>query len=86
MISILDFLKQELSPDYIGKAEIIDFSDYGIPQHRKRLITVYTRDEELLKHFEKFDLFYQIPLIIDLGITVKKNGLLFMILFIIFQA
>ena len=43
---IVDYVKDQLGEDYIGKAEVVNCADYGIPQTRKRLITIFTRDEE----------------------------------------
>ena len=41
---ILDVVRSVLAPDYVGEAYDIEFADYGVPQRRQRLITVYTRD------------------------------------------
>lgn len=46
-INILALLERELQPDYAGTAQVVEFADYGVPQRRQRLITVYTRDPEL---------------------------------------
>ena len=51
--SILDIIDTRLADDYVGKAYDIQFADYGIPQRRKRLITVYTRDEVAIEHYQK---------------------------------
>lgn len=44
--NIIDYIKEELSPDYIGAPEVVNCADYGIPQTRVRLITVFTRTEK----------------------------------------
>lgn len=41
--SILDAIGSRLSPEYVGDAYDVEFADYGIPQRRQRLITVYSR-------------------------------------------
>lgn len=41
---ILDIIEEKLSPAYAGYAYNIEFADYGVPQRRQRLITVYSRD------------------------------------------
>jgi DNA (cytosine-5)-methyltransferase 1 len=49
---ILEVIRTMLGRDYFGEAYDVDFADYGIPQTRKRLITVFTRDQngiDLLK-------------------------------------
>ena len=52
-INIIDYIKQQLFPKYIGTPEVIDVADYGIPQHRKRLITVLTRNHNGILEFNK---------------------------------
>ena len=49
---IVDYIFDEL-PGYVGKAEIVNCADYGIPQTRTRLITVLTRTVRGRKYFEK---------------------------------
>ena len=51
LVNIIDYIEQELGSGYEGKAEIVQFADYGIPQRRARLITIYSRDEKLKRHF-----------------------------------
>jgi len=41
---ILDIIQCSVHPGYVGAAYDIEFADYGVPQRRQRLITVYTRD------------------------------------------
>lgn len=43
---ILDVISDKLAPEYSGEAYNIEFADYGIPQRRQRLITVYSRDPD----------------------------------------
>lgn len=38
---ILDIIHSTLSESYVGRAYPVEFADYGIPQRRQRLITVY---------------------------------------------
>lgn len=51
--NIIDYIKDELSPDYMGRAEVVNCADYGIPQTRVRLITIFTRSENGKKYFKK---------------------------------
>lgn len=48
---ILDIILRYLGKSYEGEAYEVEFADYGIPQRRKRLITVYTRNEVALRHY-----------------------------------
>ena len=50
---ILEHIENELSPlGYVGGAQEVQFADYGVPQRRKRLITVYSRNPTLISHWE----------------------------------
>ena len=40
LVNIIDYIKHELGGEYFGTPTVIDVADYGVPQHRKRLITV----------------------------------------------
>ena len=42
---ILDIIEARLGADYAGRPYDLEFADYGVPQRRRRLITVYTRTE-----------------------------------------
>lgn len=43
-INIIDYIQRELGNEYVGRAQVVNCADYGIPQTRKRLITIFTRD------------------------------------------
>lgn len=50
--NIIDYVQRRLGKDYIGTAEVVACHDYGIPQRRKRLITIFTRDKNGKKFFK----------------------------------
>lgn len=50
---ILDIIHSNLQDEYIGQAYDVEFADYGIPQRRKRLITIYTRDKLAITYYEQ---------------------------------
>ena len=52
MRPILDVVSRALTPEYAGAAYVVEFADYGVPQRRQRLITVYTRDEAAKELFK----------------------------------
>lgn len=52
-IRILDFVARELGDEYVGKAEVVACEDFGIPQRRKRLITIFTREPGGKEYFRK---------------------------------
>jgi DNA (cytosine-5)-methyltransferase 1 len=53
LLNIIDYIKSELSYNYVGKEEIINCADYGVPQYRKRLITVFSRTKNGKKYFRE---------------------------------
>lgn len=55
-VNIIDHIKKRLT-GYIGKAEVVNFADYGVPQRRQRLITIFTKDKELQRYFEQYETF-----------------------------
>ena len=46
LINIIEYIHRELGDDYVGEPKVIDCADYGVPQHRVRLITVLTRTKK----------------------------------------
>ncbi len=51
LVNIIDHIKRRLGSIYCGAPVVIDAADYGVPQHRKRLITVLSRNENARKVF-----------------------------------
>jgi len=45
LVNILELVSRKLGNEYRGEAKVIEFADYGLPQRRKRLITVFTRNK-----------------------------------------
>ena len=77
-IRILDYIKENISNEYVMDYKVIDCADYGVPQHRKRLITVATRSDKGKQHFKNKKSFIPSPshgkyktLICDRWITLK---------------
>lgn len=56
-INIIDYVRNRLGDEYRGAAQVITCSDYGIPQVRKRLLTIFTRDEYGKKYFDFYGTF-----------------------------
>jgi len=55
-INIIDYIFKRLD-NYVGKAEVVNTADYGIPQIRKRLITILTRTDEGKELFNSYKSF-----------------------------
>ena len=52
VINIIDYINRELGNEYVGKPMVVDVADYGVPQHRSRLITVLTRNFKGINEYE----------------------------------
>lgn len=52
MIGILDFIKQSLGSDFSSSIRVIEFADYGVPQCRQRLLSIFTKHPKLKKHLQ----------------------------------
>jgi len=50
-VNILSYVERRLGDEYVGRGEVIACEDYGIPQTRRRLITIYTRDPGGIEYF-----------------------------------
>ena len=46
-VRILEYVAERLGPNYAGGAEVVEFADYGVPQCRQRLITIYSRNQRI---------------------------------------
>ncbi len=51
--NIIAYIQRRLGNGYAGCAEVIACEDFGIPQKRRRLITLYTRDESGKRFFKQ---------------------------------
>lgn len=56
-INIISYIQEQLGSEYVGRAEVVNCADYGIPQMRKRLITIFTKDPKAKDFFEKNNTF-----------------------------
>jgi len=60
-IGIIDLIREQLGSEYDGRAEVVEFADYGVPQRRQRLITVFTRSSELRAWFDSHGSVLPVP-------------------------
>lgn len=51
VINIIDYIYRELGDEYVGSPKVVDVADYGVPQHRNRLITVLSRTDQGKKEY-----------------------------------
>lgn len=48
LVKIVDLIPKYLGEEYSGRYYEVEFANYGLPQRRQRLITIYTRDKEAI--------------------------------------
>lgn len=53
LVNIFDAIADGLGPEYKGEAKAIEFADYGVPQRRKRLITIFSRIPAIMQSIEE---------------------------------
>lgn len=53
--NIISYVSKRLGQDYVGGSEVIACEDFGVPQRRKRLITIFTRDPSGKQFYERND-------------------------------
>lgn len=51
--NIIDYIREELGSEYVGGPEVVNCADYGIPQTRVRLITMFTSTANGKAHYKK---------------------------------
>lgn len=53
LINIIDFIRQKLEPmGYVGSEEVVEFANYGVPQRRQRLITIFSKNIRFKEYFK----------------------------------
>lgn len=55
--NIIEYIREELGEEYVGVPEVVNCADYGIPQARIRLITIFTRSKKGKSHYMKYGSF-----------------------------
>ena len=53
-INIIDYIYKQLGDEYVGSPVVVDVADYGVPQHRRRLITVLTKNPNGVAYYQKY--------------------------------
>lgn len=50
-VNLIEYVRRRLGPRYVGRAEVVQFADFGVPQRRSRLITIFSRLEHIQDYF-----------------------------------
>lgn len=51
LINIIEYIHRELGDEYVGEPQVIDCADFGVPEHRVRLLTVLSRSPKAKEYF-----------------------------------
>lgn len=51
IINIIDYIKQRLGKEYTGRSEVVEFADFGVPEKRQRLISIFSRNHIAIDFF-----------------------------------
>lgn len=54
LINIIKFIHQSLGSDFFSYLRVVEFANYGVPQSRQRLISIFTKNAKFKKHLELF--------------------------------
>jgi len=60
-VQIVELIRRTLGPEYVGGAATVEFADYGVPQRRQRLITIFSRTECMRRWWESERSFLPAP-------------------------
>ncbi|PWF20872.1 DNA cytosine methyltransferase [Corticimicrobacter populi] len=52
LINIIELIKEELGSDFSSSIRVVEFANYGVPQSRQRLISIFTKNKNLKGHIE----------------------------------
>lgn len=52
LVNIIDYIQERLGAEYVGRCEVIEFADYGVPEKRQRLITLFSRHPNCIDFFQ----------------------------------
>lgn len=50
-INILDYIELKLGKEFIRFSQVVEFADYGVPQSRQRLISIFSRHKNIVEEF-----------------------------------
>lgn len=54
LIGIIDLIKKSLGSEFSSSIRVVEFANYGVPQSRQRLISIFTKNEALKQHIKTF--------------------------------
>lgn len=52
LINIIDLIVRSLGAEFVHSVNVVEFADYGVPQSRQRLISIFTKNENLKSYFK----------------------------------
>lgn len=52
LIGIIDYIIRELGSEFFSCVRVVEFADYGVPQCRQRLISIFTKNPRLVEYLD----------------------------------
>jgi DNA (cytosine-5)-methyltransferase 1 len=52
LIGIIDLIKKSLGTEFSSSIRVVEFANYGVPQSRQRLISIFTKNEVLKQYIK----------------------------------
>ncbi len=53
LINIIEYIHRELGGNYVGEPKVVDCVEYGVPEHRIRLLTVLSRTPNGVEYYKQ---------------------------------
>lgn len=50
LVLIIDLIKERLGPEFLSNIKVVEFANYGVPQCRQRLISIFTKNKFLKEY------------------------------------
>lgn len=58
---IVDYIRERLGSQYIHERKVVEFADYGVPQRRQRLISIFTKHPVAVNAFNSGISLFPVP-------------------------
>lgn len=72
LINLMDWVKSTLGENFKYSIEVVEFANYGVPQSRQRLISIFTKHPLLVKTLDKEKTLFPIETHSKSGLDKKK--------------
>lgn len=53
-VNILDYISKRLGGKFVKFTQVVEFADYGVPQSRQRLISIFSKNLNIIQQLKKY--------------------------------